>query len=55
MATHDLELIKDLKIRRIRLDHGKLVHDSGIKHHKRVTEPEKPAEETPKEENIEKV
>lgn len=35
MATHDLELIKDLKIRRIRLDHGKLVHDSGIKHHKK--------------------
>lgn len=55
MATHDLELIKDLHMRRIRLEHGKVAHDSGVKHHKKVTEPEKPAEETPKEANIEKV
>ncbi len=33
MATHDLELVKDLKLRRIRLDHGELVHDSSIHHH----------------------
>lgn len=34
MATHDLELVKDLKLRRLRLDEGKLVHDSGAhKHH----------------------
>lgn len=33
MATHDLELIKDLKLRRIRLDHGSLAHDSGSHHH----------------------
>lgn len=38
MATHDLELVKDLKLRRIRLDHGELVHDSSAHrhHHKRV-------------------
>lgn len=34
MATHDLELVKDLKLRRLRLDAGKLVHDSGAHHHK---------------------
>ncbi len=33
MATHDLELVKDLKLRRIRLDHGELAHDSGAHHH----------------------
>lgn len=33
MATHDLELVKDLKLRRIRLDHGELVHDSLAHHH----------------------
>ena len=33
MATHDLELIKDLKLRRLRMDKGKLVHDSGVHHH----------------------
>jgi len=32
MATHDLELVKDLKLRRLRLDHGELVHDSGAHH-----------------------
>lgn len=33
MATHDLELVKDLKLRRLRLDHGELVHDSDQHHH----------------------
>lgn len=33
MATHDLELVKDLKLRRLRLDHGELVHDSSLHHH----------------------
>lgn len=33
MATHDLELVKDLKLRRLRLDHGRLVHDSDQHHH----------------------
>ncbi len=38
MATHDLELVKDLKLRRLRLDHGELVHDSSVhhNHHKKV-------------------
>jgi cell division transport system ATP-binding protein len=35
MATHDLELVKDLKLRRLRLDEGQLVHDSGAHHHKK--------------------
>lgn len=36
MATHDLELIKDLKLRRLRMDQGKLIHDSHAhKHHKK--------------------
>lgn len=35
MATHDLELIKDLRLRRLRLDKGKLIHDSGLHHHKK--------------------
>lgn len=34
MATHDLELVKDLKLRRLRLDKGELVHDSAAHHHK---------------------
>jgi cell division transport system ATP-binding protein len=39
MATHDLELVKDLKLRRLRLDKGKLVHDSGAhKHHEKAGE-----------------
>lgn len=33
MATHDLELVKDLKLRRLRLDHAELVHDSSVHHH----------------------
>lgn len=33
MATHDLELVKDLKLRRLRLDHSELVHDSRKNHH----------------------
>lgn len=33
MATHDLELVKDLKLRRLRLDHGELVHDSTAHRH----------------------
>jgi len=36
MATHDLELIKDKKFRRLRLDQGKLVHDSAVAHHPKV-------------------
>lgn len=38
MATHDLELVKDLKLRRLRLDHGELVHDSAQHHHKKEGE-----------------
>lgn len=39
MATHDLELVKDLKLRRLRLDAGKLVHDSDShKHHAKPEE-----------------
>lgn len=33
MATHDLELVKELKLRRLRLDHGELIHDSSQHHH----------------------
>jgi cell division transport system ATP-binding protein len=33
MATHDLELVKELKLRRLRLDQGELVHDSSVHHH----------------------
>jgi len=33
MATHDLELVKDLKLRRLRLDQGELIHDSSVHHH----------------------
>lgn len=36
MATHDLELVKDLKLRRLRLDHGELVHDSTAHRHHHV-------------------
>lgn len=38
MATHDLELVKELKLRRLRLDHGELVHDSDQHHHKHKVE-----------------
>jgi cell division transport system ATP-binding protein len=41
MATHDLELVKDLHLRRIRLEHGQIAYDSGAKHHKKPAEPEK--------------
>jgi len=36
MATHDLELVKDLKLRRLRLDKGELVHDSHAHHQPKV-------------------
>lgn len=55
MATHDLELIKDLHMRRIRLEHGRIAHDSGAKHHKKIVEPEKSVEEPPKEANSKEV
>lgn len=38
MATHDLELVRDLKLRRLRLDHGELVHDSAQHHHQKKEE-----------------
>ncbi len=50
MATHDLELVKDLKLRRLRLDHGELVHDSAQHHH----QPKK-HDEDKKEDSAEKV
>lgn len=45
MATHDLELVKDLKLRRLRLDSGKLVHDSGM-HHRKSQDSEKSSDKT---------
>lgn len=39
MASHDLELIKDLKLRHIRLEKGKIIHDTAMHHHKHVEEP----------------
>jgi cell division transport system ATP-binding protein len=40
MATHDLELVKDLKLRRLRLEHGSLVHDSAQhRHHQPKADP----------------
>lgn len=33
MASHDLDLLKDQKVRRLKLEHGKLIHDSGVHHH----------------------
>lgn len=51
MATHDLELVKDLKLRRLRLDHGELVHDSTAhRHHKKVASDSDQAEPEPAEE-----
>lgn len=38
MATHDIELVKELKLRRLRLDHGELVHDSMQHHHHKKEE-----------------
>ena len=55
MATHDLELVKDLKLRRIRLDHGELAHDSGAHHHhhSKSDTPKEDKKEDKKEENVE--
>jgi len=50
MATHDLELVKDLKLRRLRLDHGELVHDSSAHHHKPKLEDDSKEKDKPKEE-----
>lgn len=33
MASHDLDLLKDQKVRRLKLEHGKLIHDSAVHHH----------------------
>ena len=33
MASHDLDLLKSYKLRHLRLDQGKLTHDSGVHHH----------------------
>jgi len=52
MATHDLELVKDLKLRRLRLDRGKLVHDSLAHHHQPKADP--PSSDK-KEEKLKKV
>ncbi len=55
MATHDLDLIKEFKFRRLRLEKGKLLHDSGAHHHKHEEEQKeeiKPEAET-KEEKVE--
>lgn len=38
MATHDLELVGDLHLRTLRLDHGSLVHDSAQHHHHKKEE-----------------
>lgn len=38
MATHDLELVKDLKLRRLRFESGVLVHDSKGHHHPKPEE-----------------
>lgn len=46
MATHDLELVKDLKLRRLRLDHGELVHDSSVHHHHNKKETDEPEVKT---------
>lgn len=35
MATHDLDLIKDKKFRRLKLESGKLIHDSSAHHTKK--------------------
>lgn len=54
MATHDLELVKGLKLRRLRLDHGELVHDSDQHHHHKKDEEESKDKEdqTPELEDI---
>ena len=40
MATHDLELVKELKLRRLRLEAGELIHDSA-QHHSHHSEAKK--------------
>ena len=55
MATHDLELVKQLKLRRLRLSEGELVHDSAQHHSHKKQETVKTGESeekdvTPKEE-----
>lgn len=44
MATHDLELVKGLKLRRLRFESGSLVHDSASRHHAHNSHDEKSAE-----------
>jgi cell division transport system ATP-binding protein len=52
MATHDLDLIKELKFRRLRFEKGQLLHDSGAHHHQPKADPprEDKKSEEPKEE-----
>lgn len=40
LASHDFELLKDLKVRRIKFDHGQLIHDSA-QHHRKPSMEEK--------------
>ncbi len=46
MATHDLDLIKDLKARRIRLEHAKVVRDTAGHHHAKAEVPKEEAQAT---------
>jgi cell division transport system ATP-binding protein len=41
LASHDLELLKNLKVRRLKFDHGQLIHDSAAHHHKPSIEEKK--------------
>ena len=52
MATHDLELVKDLKLRRLRLDHNELVHDSDQHHHHHKSDPPKEDKKTDEEKTV---
>lgn len=53
MATHDLELVKELKLRRLRLTNGELVHDSTQHHaHKKALADEPIEPSTDKEPKI---
>ncbi len=45
MATHDIGLVKDLHARTLRLEKGKLVKDTGAKHHSRHEESKKEEKE----------
>jgi cell division transport system ATP-binding protein len=52
MATHDVELVKELKLRRLRFDHGELVHDSAQHRHTPKTDaPKEDKKEDIKEES----